>query len=488
MLRLTLAVLLIVGAAAPALANQELHPGGRAFFPLWDVRTSAANPDGRITFIVLTRLAYINQAQGHRNTNEFSNCTTRFENSNGLIPVHMEYYGKTCEGRNEIIYMSCADVDVILLTNPANRVIRARPPFLSVGSEGIGALDVHLLDANAPLAVRSRANENSLMGNAIISDTVEGWAAVYPAAMAKATSCPSCGQIDSGTDVGYEPYPMEVFLPFALADGSRAGGGVLSNLLSLWAPTLLPGKVLEGTGFGVEGHWYDGRERPHLTSAQGHAIIQYLGTITGDDLSAIDPGFNVSNFICGHTDNPFVAENDGQPRDFLSTSPAGEESLNCDPLREDLPPREAGNSFFADPDHISDNFDIPGGTTSRPVGWWDLIMTDDTVDPPGIADATLGGRSGRGLAGVVLSTGSGGEPGKGVGDAIRLWHKDPCEVGPEGFGVAFGPPHLRDVGILTNLPLFGPQQEYMVFFNVFTFEIQGQLCSGLLDIGGESPE
>jgi hypothetical protein len=477
MLRLTLAVLLIVGAAAPALANQELHPGGRAFFPLWDVRTSAANPDGRITFIVLTRLAYINQGFGQTTINPLSNCTTTFQADNGLTPVNLEYYGKTCVQQSEIIYMSCADVDVIVLTSQNNSVLRARPPFLAIASEGVGALDVHLLDGRQGLSVRHRANENSLMGNAIISDTVEGWAAVYPAAMAKSTTCPSC---DAGgaTPVGYEPYPLEVFLPFALADGTRAGGGPLSNLLSLWAPTLFPGGVLTGTGFRVEGHWYDGRERPHPFDAGGHSIIRYLGTITGDAQTAIDVFFNANNFICGHTTNPTTAENDGAPRGVLNAAPAGQESLNCDPRRDDIPSGE-GNSITADTLHPSDNFDL-GGTTSGPVGWWDFVMTEDTTDAPGAASLIQGFRGGRGLAGVVLSSGSGGEPGKGIGDTIRLWHKDPCEVGPEGLGIAFGPPHLRDAGVLSNIPILLTNPELMVYFNVFDYEHQADICDGFL--------
>jgi len=471
-LRLTLAVLLIVGAAAPALANQEMHPGARAFFPLWDVRTSASNPEGRLTFIILTRLAYINQGAGATTIDPRSNCTTRYNAPNGLTPVNLEYYGKSCESRSEIIYMSCADIDVVLLTHPDNPNLPSRPAFASLAAEGIGAVDVHLLDGNLGLSVGDRANENSLMANAIISDTSEGWAAVYPAAMAKSTTCPNCAAIGQGAGVGYEPYPMELFLPFALADDSRAGGGPLSNLLSLWAPGLFPGDILASTAFRVEGHWYDGRERPTLFDASGHSIIECLGCTGG-----IDNKFNVARFTCGHALNVSTAENDGGPRNALAAAPPGQGSLNCDPLRNDLPGNPPANIVGTDAAHPSDDFDN-GGTTSRPIGWWNMVMTSDTAPKPVLGNIVPGFRSGRGLAGVVLSSGSGGVPGKGVGDAIRLWHKDPCEIGPEGLGIAYGPPHLRDNGVLFNFNPIGPPQEFIVFFNVFDFDSQGDLCEG----------
>jgi hypothetical protein len=479
MLRLTLAVLLIVGAAAPALANQEMHPGARVFFPLWDVRTSAANPNGRLTFIILTRLSYINQAQGASTIDNRSNCTTDFavdkETATGVkkvIPVHLEYYDKNCVQSNEVIYMSCADIDLILLSSQANTIIPARGPFAAAAVGGVGALDVHLMDGPfSQTGAGSRANENSLMGNAIITDTVEGWAAVYPGAVAKSTFCPICDSLgpQPGTPVGYEPYPMEVFLPFALADASKGGGGLLTNFLSLWAPTLLGGSVQTGTSFTTEWTWYDGRERPFNGSTGGHSILRFLGTTTGDAQTAIDPRFNASNFDCGLGHNTGKAENDGAPRGSLLPVAHPEASLNCDPLREDL-----GPGVFDDLVDPSDNFD--NLTTSRPIGWWDFIMVDDSVTPPIVFP---GIRSGRGMAGVVLTSGSGGEAGKGVGDAIRLWHKDPCEIGPRGLGVAYGPPHVRDAGILSNITPF--PQLWMVFFNVFPFDVQGDLCEG--DVG-----
>jgi hypothetical protein len=52
-----LSFLLVLGLLVPAWANQELHPGGRIFFPLWDVSTP-----NRLTFIILTREA-LNEGQ-----------------------------------------------------------------------------------------------------------------------------------------------------------------------------------------------------------------------------------------------------------------------------------------------------------------------------------------------------------------------------------------------------------------------------------------
>jgi hypothetical protein len=459
MLRLTLAVLLIVGVAAPALANQDMHPAGRAFFPLWDVRTPT-----RLTFIVLTRLAYIGQSQDQNQSPEdtLSNCYT-FNNDPSkqpgaqVVPVNLEYYDKNCDKVSEVIWMSCADIDIIILSSPANVDIPARNVFRSAALVGgVGALDVHLLDTtngqptNVPF---NRLNENSLMANAIIVDPTEGWAAAYPAAMAKSTTCPICSSLDGGaaSPVGYEPYPREVFIPAVFADGTRAGGGGISNFLALWAPTLLPGTDMDGS-FSVALTWWDGRERPFQFNDSGHNILE--------NLSTIDDRFHVDNFVCGHTGDPNVAENDGSSRGDNGGVPT---SLNCDPLRV---------TNAADTAHQSDNFD-QGGTTSRPVGWWDIVMTSDSqIGPlvfPGLS-------SGRGLAGVLLSSGTGGESGKGVGEALRLWHKDPCEVGPQGFPLAWGPPHLRDHGVLSNnVP---DPQELMVFFNVFNFGVQDDICRG----------
>jgi hypothetical protein len=78
----------------------------------------------------------------------------------------------------------------------------------------------------------------------------------------------------------------------------------------------------------------------------------------------------------------------------------------------------------------------------------------------------------------VLTSGSGGEPGKGIGDTLRLWHKDPCEIGAEGLPVAYGPPHLRDAGVWGNITLGFLNSELLVFFNAFDFDTQGDICEG----------
>lgn len=458
MLRLTLAVLLIVGAAAPVLANEEMHPGGRAFFPLWDVRTPS-----RLTFIVLTRLSFIGQSSGasQAENDTLSNCFTynNLSSSKEVIPVNLEYYGKTCQKVSEVIWMSCADVDIVLLTGPGN-VLPPRNIFNSVAGGGVGALDVHYLDPSFPTnVVVHRVDENSLMGNAIISDPSEGWAAAYPAAMAKSTTCPICTGIEPGgqSGVGYEPYPREVFIPFVLADGSKAGGGTLSNFLALWAPPLFPGSAMSND-FDYSVIWWDGRERPFDFNNSGHNVLEYLGS----GPTPLDNRFNVNNFVCGlaHGANSGKAENDGAARGDNGGTPT---ALNCDPVR---------TVNTTDTDHPSDNFD-DNGNTSRPVGWFDILMTNDAQIGPVVFP---GVSSGRGLAGVVLSSGTGGEPGKGVGETLRLWHKDPCEVGPEGFQFWYGPPHLRDAGVYrNNVP---NPQELMVFFNVFDFDTQGDICRG----------
>ena len=467
-LRVAIVALLVIGTAGPALANSELHPGGRLFFPLWDVSGPGS---GRLTFIILTRLALFGQIGPNTDasalippyalyneegnpafTPTFSysnNCRPRSTSgtpSEGVNAVHFQYYGKTCAPSSEIIYMSCADIDVILLTGLNNTVVPPRNGFNGVLSQGdTGALDVHFVD-DATLQVKDRMEENSLMGHAIISDVAEGWAAQYPAAAAKATQCNYCFNIDQGNSVGYEAYPQEVFIPWVLADGFPQGGGSLKNLLSLWAPALLPGESLTGQ-FQTTSFWYDGRERPHRRDKGGHSIVEFLGT----GPTAIDSRFNITNWTCDHTNIGDEAENDSQVK-----TDSGSTAATCDPI----------SGGVADTTHVSDNFDTQ---TSTPIGWWDILMTaDNQPAPAGFA----AGRSGRGLVGVVLTSGAGGAEGKGAGEAIRLWHKDPCEIGPQGPTFAYGPPHLRDRLTSTLSP------EYIVLFNLFTFNQQTSICSG----------
>lgn len=267
---IAITVTLIVCALYAGLssANSELHPGGRLFFPLWDV----SSPN-RVTFIILTRAA-LNERQtiqakmtstaggaavkqiwtlsgagqclprGTGGTEADVNRTDLGGTAGAPIfvdDVHFEYYGRGCTSANEVVHMSCADVDLYLLASPDNPNRRPRIAFAAVAGEGRGALDVHLI-SNSTGNSAARKLENSLMGHAVISDLAEGWAAVYPAAAAKATSCPVCARID-GTPVGYENYPMEVDLPWAFADLFSAPGGAVRNLLSLWAPALCPGRI-----------------------------------------------------------------------------------------------------------------------------------------------------------------------------------------------------------------------------------------------------
>jgi hypothetical protein len=480
--RITLAVLLVIGTAAPALANSEMHPGGRAFFPLWDVSGPGG---GRLTFIILTRLALFGQTAANSDADSFigpiaeytdlgnpelwkgdfnysNNCRPRDTTGTlheGVNAVHFQYYGKDCLGSSEVVYMSCADIDVFLLTKS-----EVRPGFGgALGQGDQGALDVHFID-DENLTINRRIEENSLMGNAVISDIGEGWFAAYPAAMAKATYCATC-VFDGGNSVGYEPYPMEVFIPWVFPDGHPQGGGALKNLLSLWAPTLLPGDNMDRTGFSTTAFWYDGRERPHRIDRSGHKILEFLGTGS----SAFDPLFKETNYTCSHTNTGSKAENDGAPRPDVAAGPA-----SCDPA--------GAGTFSSDTAHESDNFDVQFST---PIGWWDIVMNSDAQPVPNVDGLT---RSGRGLVGVVLASGAGGADGKGAGEAIRLWHKDPCEIGPLGLlngnaGV-YGPPHLRDrltaIGNIAGGGLGASPSDYIVFFNSFTFSQQRSVCDGFI--------
>lgn len=482
--RCGLTMLFLVACIGSAWANSELHPGARLFFPLWDV----SSPN-RVTFIIVTREA-LQQTQAIRSTLAATADTTvtqfRVEGDGACRPrgvggreddvnrtdlggtgeapvfvddVHFEYYGGSCSSANEIVHMSCADIDLFLLASPDNVNRKPRGAFAAVAAEGRGALDAHLV-VNGHGGAAARKAENSLMGHAIISDIAEGWAAVYPASVAKATSCPACAQID-GTPVGYENFPMEVYLPWAFADRLPAPGGAVRNILALWAPGLLPGANLSDTSVGLDIQWWDGRERAFGGSASGHAVIRPLG---GPTLPGLDPPisglFSTAGFVCGHDGSGAMAENDGFPR-------TGADAAACGP--PDLP----------DPAHPSDNFEASGDVNdaghsiqgSRPIGWWRFRLRSDGGSPLGI-----GVHSGRGLVGVVLSATPGADF-VGVGDATRLWHQDPCE--PSQTDRTIGPPHLRDGGVWANNASGFTHADLISLFNLFSRDDQAKICAGL---------
>lgn len=470
--RFALAALLTIGVAAPAglllnmalpgpaFATSELHPGGRLFFPAWDVRGNT------LSFLVITRLATFEQNTDGVQPAEYSqnnNCrpghgTSAFPTvggsttiSNTLDDVHLEWYGKSCDKRDEIIPMSCGDVDIIFLDS-AN--LSKHVGAGTINTDRQGALDVHFIINVSPNNVsqdpKKRVLENSLMGHGIISNQRDGWALVYPAASAKATQCNICGVMDGGTAVGYEPFPTELFIPFAFADGSEGG---LRNLLYLWAPTFFPGDDMPSS-FGINWAWYDGRERRHVQSGGGHAVI--------DNLKDLDTRFDVANFVCGHTADVNVAENDGAPRSGTADSNG-----------------ECSGASTTDTVHTSDNAQTPGSGAaafkSIPVGWWDILKTSETAPSfTGLA-SNLGPKI-RGLVGVVAASTNLGGFANEFGDAIRLWHKDPCHRGPL---LAIGPPHVRDRS-------FRSAPSYLVGFNLFGDSQQRQMCRGEAPSGGIS--
>lgn len=483
--RLTLAAVLSVAGMEGAWANSELHPGGRLFFPLWDV----SSPN-RVTFIIVTREA-LKQTQAIQPTLvATANTTVTQYRATGDGPcrprgaggreddvnrtdlggtaeapifvddLHFEYYGRSCNSADEIVHMSCADIDLFLLASPDNPARKPRGAFAAVAGEGRGALDVHLV-VNGRGSPTARKEENSLMGHAIVSDIAEGWAAVYPAAVAKATSCPACAQID-GTAVGYENFPMEVYLPWAFADQLPVPGGALRNLLALWAPGLFPGGNLADTSMSLDVQWWDGREQQFGGGAHGHAILRPLG---GPALPGLDPPiapaqFAVSAFVCGHDSIGGRPENDGFPR-------TGGDAAAC------------GTPGSPDPAHPSDNFEASADVNvtghsiqgSRPIGWWRFRLQPDGGSPFGI-----GVHSGRGLAGVVLSA-TAGAGFLGVGDATRLWHQDACEASQTDR--AIGPPHLRDGGVWANGAGGFTGADLISLFNVFSLDDQAAICTGV---------
>jgi hypothetical protein len=175
--------------------------------------------------------------------------------------------------------------------------------------------------------------------------------------------------------------------------------------------------------------------------------------------------FNVANFTCGHTagNGTLPFENDGRPR-------AG--------ANADIGACGANNTAFDDPQHFSDNFEAgPNEQSSNPIGWWrfQLARAGELPNFPANFRA-LTDNSGRGLVGVVLST-TPGTAFVGIGDATRLWHKDPCEIAQSGD--SFGPPHVRDASLFiidAIAPINGVGGSVMTIFNALSFENQAFVC------------
>jgi hypothetical protein len=500
---LAVGMLLPAGTFQPAWANSELHLGARVVVPGWDIRGN------RETYIVLTRedltvgnqrISVVNSAGtaiGARFDDPFDNCRPRgfnpdFAQSNSGVgrtdnvartdlgpgsgtgifvdDVHVEYYGKTCIRSSEVIHMSCGDTDLLILNDSATR----RQGFsASVAADGVGAAEFHYIINGSGPGGRFRKDENSLMATVIIADAGEGWFASYPAASAKSTTCLICDELLSQTEVGYEPYPMEVFLPFAFADGVTAPGGKLSNLLFLFSPNLFPGEVLTPNEYDLNVQVWDGRERFVNFDIGAHFVIRTLGDPgqSGQDApGSILSTFNVANFTCGHTagNGTLPFENDGRPR--------------TQPTTADIGACGANNTAFNDTEHLSDNFEAgPNEQSSNPIGWWRFQLARAGELPNFPANLrSLTDNSGRGLVGVVLST-TPGSAFTGVGDATRLWHKDPCEVAQSGDN--FGPPHVRDASLFVIDAVVALAQgpngvggSVMTIFNALTFDNQAFVC------------
>lgn len=105
-MRLALAILLVIATAGPALANSELHPGGRLFFPLWDV--SGADPGGnpfggRLTFIILTRLAqffHTGPNEDAADSGSYTQFTYVSGNPVSSTPSGAPWFSNNCKARN----------------------------------------------------------------------------------------------------------------------------------------------------------------------------------------------------------------------------------------------------------------------------------------------------------------------------------------------------------------------------------------------------
>ncbi len=257
-----LLISLVPAHEAPAATNSELVPGSRIVFPYYDLRP------GSNTFLIFTNV--------------------------GLVPVSvsLEFYDLTCIRRDSGFSMSEKDVDLVDLG-------RALPPDPS------GTFRQGFVDA--------ATGGDSLIGTALIVNTVEDWAVMYHGAAARR-------QVGGATP--FEPYPSRLFLPAFLTPGSLGGAGLADGLLILAAPhPTIPGGPLPEqpiqVGFSIflerSSSGSAGAAAQSTVAAgnaissetAGHQVITPIGEIVGSTAPPTLGWLSIINAALDDSGNPF---------------------------------------------------------------------------------------------------------------------------------------------------------------------------------------
>ncbi|MBI2902334.1 MAG: hypothetical protein HYY12_01925 [Candidatus Methylomirabilis oxyfera] len=247
--------------AAAAGANSELVPGSRIVFPYYDLRPGSA------TFLIFTNV-------GPESTS-----------------VRMEFYDMTCIRRDSSISLSAGDVDLLDLSS-------------ALPSEPSGTFQQGFVDAVA--------NDDVLMGTALIVNVTQDWAILYHGAAARRRV---------GAVTPFEPYPSRLFLPAFLTPGSLGEAGFTDGLLVLAAPHPtqpggeLPAQPIQAsfeiflkTGSTRDsGGFQDFAEVTNAVSggASGHQVILPIGQITGSLPPPTLGWLSVANSVVDDSGIPF---------------------------------------------------------------------------------------------------------------------------------------------------------------------------------------
>jgi hypothetical protein len=286
-----LALAVLMGTVAPALANTEGVPGSRLVFPYIDIS------GGRETFLMLTNSGPIMHA-----------------------PVHIQFYAQNCQRSDLAVTLTPQDTAAIEVSTTLP--LAALPPVPGNHAQqniaGIGWADVDVRDlCSASLLGCAGVEYNGLMGEAIIVDVAGGFLFSYPAAPSQGfaaggftskttivggnTVTVPTGQIVSRSAAGaaiswtgaYETYPSTNLIPTFFAEDPCAAGGpapkggpALTAYISLVGPADAWRKEAPGQGLGVstplvvvDGEAFDGAENGVSINAFAHHVNGRLCTV-----------------------------------------------------------------------------------------------------------------------------------------------------------------------------------------------------------------
>jgi len=284
-----LAMAVVMGTGAPALANTELVPGSRLVFPYIDIS------GGRETFLMITN------------------------SGNFLAAVHLEFYAQNCIRTDRVITLTPKDIAAVqvslspgIAAFPAPGASFAQQNFAGIGWADVDVRDPFLGECSSSLLNCPGVEYNGLMGEAIIVDVKGDFLFSYPAAASQgfaASGFTSATTIVGGNTVqvptgpivvrdatgkaalwngAYETYPNTNLIPsFFAEDPCTSNGPARAAFISLVAPADAWRKEAPGQPLGIgtalvqmfNAGAYDGAENSNSINAFAHHVNGRLCTV-----------------------------------------------------------------------------------------------------------------------------------------------------------------------------------------------------------------